>query len=130
MDVKGIGMRRIVVVFLTLLTALAFAAPVGAAPPGQGLGSFPVTCGDEEVEVIASSGSSFWIGDQHYLLTSESGTFTPEGGQAEPLGTNTFGKKKGLGSEIICTASFEEPGVGVFDITITAVAVPPTSSSG
>lgn len=118
-------MYRLFVVVLALAAMLAFAAPAGAAPPGSGLESFTVDCGGTETEVTVSAGSSFWIGDQHYLLTSESGTFTPDGGDPEPLGTNTFGNKKGLaGTEITCSAQFVEEG-GVFEIVITAVAVPP-----
>lgn len=120
-------MKRLIVVVLALVAMLAFAAPAGAAPPGQGFVSFPVTCDGEATEVTVTQGSAFWIGDQQYLLTSESGTFTPEGGEPEPLGTNTFGNKTGLaGTEITCTAVFQEP-EGVFTIEVTAVAVPPGS---
>ena len=96
------------VALLALLSVAVFAAPAAAAPPGQGLESFPLTCDGTTV----SSGASFWMGDQHYVLTSFTGTFTPEGGRPE-TSTRTFGQKTGLaGSEITSSATFVEPGVG------------------
>ena len=110
------------VALLALLSVAVFAAPAAAAPPGQGLESFPLTCDGTTV----SSGASFWMGDQHYVLTSFTGTFTPEGGRPETF-TRTFGQKTGLaGSEITCSATFVEPGVGTFAIMATGVAVPPS----
>ena len=114
------------VALLALLSGALFAAPAAAAPPGQGLESFPLTCDGTTVTATVSSGASFWIGDQHYVLTSFTGTFTPEGGRPETF-TRTFAQKTGLaGSEITCSATFVEPGVGTFAITATGVAVPPS----
>ncbi len=82
----------------------------------------PVMCGGTEVTVTVSSGASFWINGQHYLLTSFTGTFTPTGGPPETE-TKTYGKRKGLkGAEITCSASFSDT-QGTFDVTVTAVPV-------
>jgi hypothetical protein len=107
--------------------SLVFAGPTAAAPPGKGLESFHVTCdGGTHAIATVSAGSAFWIGAQQYVLTSFSGTFTPEQGAPESF-TQTFGQKKGLaGTLITCTGTFAEPGIGTLDFIATGVAVPPT----
>jgi hypothetical protein len=111
----------IVSLFALALTLLA--TPAVAAPPGGGLETIPVTCDGQEVTVTVSGGASFWIEDQHYVLTSFTGTFTPAEGEPETF-TKTYGQKTGLaGSEITCTATFEEA-EGTFEIRVSAVAVP------
>jgi hypothetical protein len=123
---RGEPVKKVRVALLALLSVAVFAAPAAAAPPGQGLESFELTCDGTTVTATTSSGASFWIGDQHYVLTSFTGTFTPEDGTPETF-TQTFGEKTGLaGSEITCSATFVEPGVGTFAITATGVAVPPS----
>ena len=118
-------MRKTFLALLVAAAAAVLAGPAAAAPPGGGLESFEVTCDGQQVTVNVSSGATFWLGDQHYVLTSFTGTFTPEEGEAETM-TQTYGQRRGLaGSEITCTASFEEPGEGTFDVLVTAVAVPP-----
>jgi hypothetical protein len=119
-------MKKVRVALLALLSVAVFAAPAAAAPPGQGLESFELTCDGTAVTATTSSGASFWIGDQHYVLTSFTGTFTPEEGTPETF-TQTFGQKAGLaGSEITCSGTLVEPGVGTFTLTATGVAVPPS----
>jgi hypothetical protein len=94
-----------------LLGLAAFASPAVAAPPGAGLETFPATCGSQAVTVTASAGASFWMGDQHYLLTSIDvpGMFHKD-----------YGHRTGLqGTEVHCTATLD----GV-TVNVTAVAVP------
>jgi hypothetical protein len=120
-------MKNVRVALLALLSVAMFAAPAAAAPPGQGLESFPVDCAGTTVTATVSGGASFWLGDQHYVLTSFTGTFTPEGGGTPETFTKTYGEKAGLaGSEITCSVTFVEPGQGTFAITATGVAVPPS----
>ena len=117
---------RVTMISLCAATGLtALAGPAAAAPPGVGLETFPVTCDGEEVTVTVSSGASFWIGEQHYVLSAFTGTFTPEDGEPEPPFTKSYGQKTGLaGDEITCSAAFTEPGEGTFEVLVTAVAVP------
>ena len=118
-------MKKVLLALLIIVSTVAVAAPATAAPPGKGLETFEVMCGEQPATVTVSAGSSFWIGDQHYVLTSFTGTFTPEEGEPETF-TQTFGAKRGLaGDEITCTATFVEPGEGTFTVVVTAVAVPP-----
>ncbi len=119
-------MKKAFLVLLVAAAAAVLAGPATAVPQGGGLETFDVTCDGEEVTVSVSSGATFWLGDQHYVLTSFTGTFTPEEGEPESE-TKTYGQRKGLaGSEITCTATFEEPGEGTFDVVVTAVAVGPS----
>jgi hypothetical protein len=120
--------RRWLALFALMAMSLVLAAQALAAPPGKGLQSFHVTCnGSPHVIATASAGSAFWIGAQQYVLTSFSGTFTPELGAPVSF-TQTFGQKKGLaGAQITCTGTFAEPGAGTLDFVATGVAVPPTS---
>lgn len=123
---EGRPMKKVRVALLALLSVAVFAAPAAAAPPGQGLESFELDCDGTTVTATVSAGASFWIGDQHYVLTSFTGTFTPEEGTPETF-TKTYGQRTGLaGSEITCSVTFVEPGEGTFAITATAVAVPPS----
>jgi hypothetical protein len=118
-------MKKLWFGLLALVATAVLSGTATAAPPGQGLETLAVTCNGQAVNVTVSAGSSFWIGDQHYVVTSFITTFTPEDGDPQTF-TETSGKKKGLaGSEITCTATFEEPGEGTFAIVVTAVAVPP-----
>jgi hypothetical protein len=117
--------KNVRVALLALVSVAVFAAPAAAAPPGQGLESLPADCDGTATTVTASSGAAFWVGDQHYVLTSFTGTFTPEGGTPETF-TKTFGQKTGQGgSEITCSGTVVEPGEGTFAFTATGVAVPP-----
>jgi len=94
-----------------LLGLAAFASPAVAAPPGAGLVTFPATCGSQAVTVTASAGASFWMGDQHYLLTSI---------DAPGMFHKDYGHRTGLqGTEVQCTATVE----GV-TVNVTAVTVP------
>ena len=116
--------RKVAIVSTTALLGLtAFAAPAAAAPPGAGLDTlFPATCeGLGEVTVTAANGggASFWLGDQHYLLTSIHATAGP-GIEF----SKDYGHRTGLqGTEIQCTAVIVEP-EGLITIDVTAVAVP------
>jgi hypothetical protein len=122
----GKPVKKVRVALLALVSVAVFAAPAAAAPPGQGLESLPADCDGTATTVTASSGASFWVGDQHYVLTSFTGTFTPEGGGTPETFTMTFGQRTGLGgSEITCSGSLVEPGEGTFAFTATGVAVPP-----
>ena len=101
-----------------VLGLAAFASPAAAAPPG--LDTFPATCSGQPVTVTAGNGdgASFWIGDQHYLLTSIDATAGPG------MFHKDFGHRTGLqGTEIQCTATIQEP-EGPITINVTAVAVP------
>ena len=115
--------HKVAIVSTTALLGLAaFAGPAAAAPPGAGFDTFPATCeGLGEVTVTAANGSgaSFWLGDQHYLLTSIHATAGPG------IEFNKdYGHRTGLqGTEIQCTAVIEEP-EGLITIDVTAVAVP------
>jgi hypothetical protein len=112
--------RLAIVSSSALLGLAAFASPAAAAPPGAGLDSFPATCDGQEVTVTTGGGgASFWLGDQHYLLTSVFAT----GGQ----GTfqKDYGQRTGLqGTEIQCTATIVDPEAGPITFDVTAVAVP------
>ena len=109
---------------LTLVAMLALAGTAIAAPSGKGLETLEVTCNGQDVMVTVSAGQSFWLGGQHYLIKSFTGTFTPETGDPETF-TQTYGQKKGLGTDTItCTATFVEPGEGSFAIVVSAVPVP------
>jgi hypothetical protein len=118
----GTMKARVAIVSSTALLGLAaFASPAAAAPPGAGLDTFPATCGGAAVTVTAGNGdgASFWIGDQHYLLTSIHATAGPG-----VTFQKDFGHRTGLqGAEIQCTAIFDEP-EGPITIDVTAVAVP------
>jgi len=104
-------------VFCIPLAAAVLISPATAAPNGKGLEQFPVNCGGTEVTVTVSSGASFWINGQHYLLTSFTGTFTATDGSTETE-TKTYGKRKGLeGAVITCSASFPDT-QGTFDVTV------------
>src|SRR5215212_7657704 len=98
---------RVAIVSSTALLGLAaFPSPAAAAPPGAGFDTFPATCGGAAVTVTAANGdgASFWIGDQHYLLTSIDATAGPG------MFHKDFGHRTGLqGTEIQCTAIIEEP---------------------
>lgn len=102
-----------------LLGLTAFTAPAAAQPPGAGLNTIEATCDGVGVTVtIAGDGASFWLGDQHYLLTSLVAT---SGGQEF---SKTWGNKVGLqGDGITCTGTLQEP-EGTVDFVVTAVAVP------
>jgi hypothetical protein len=101
-----------------LLGWAALASPAAAAPPGAGLETLTATCDGQSVTVTTSGGASFWLGDQHYLLTSIQGT-APGGMTFE----KSYGNRTGLGNEINCTATIEEP-EGTVTVVVTAVAVP------
>jgi hypothetical protein len=63
---------RAAIISMTALIGLAaLAGPVGAAPPGAGLDTLPVTCEGQDVTVTVTGGNaSFWLGDQRYVLLS------------------------------------------------------------
>jgi hypothetical protein len=110
--------RAAIISSSALLGLTAFAAPAAAAPPGAGLDTFTATCGGVPVTVTTGGGASFWLGDQHYLLTSIDATSGP--------GTfhKDYGQRTGKqGTEIQCTAIIEEP-EGLVTVNVTAVAVP------
>jgi hypothetical protein len=111
---------RLAIVSLTgLLGWTALAGPADAAPLGAGLETFPATCEElGDVTVTTGGGASFWLGDQHYLLTSVQAT-APGGMTFEKF----YGNRTGLGNEINCTATIEEP-EGLVTVVVTAVAVP------
>ncbi|HXF98825.1 MAG TPA: hypothetical protein VNJ46_09470 [Gaiellaceae bacterium] len=118
-------MKHVLAALSALAAAAVLAAPLHAAPSGKGLESFPVICDGAAVTVTVSSGASFWIGEQHYVLTSFTGMFTPPGGGTPETFTRTYGAKTGLaGGALTCSATFEDP-EGTFAVTVTAVAVPP-----
>jgi hypothetical protein len=110
--------RKVAIVSTTALLGLtAFAAPAAAAPPGAGLDTFPATCDGQPVTVTSNNGggASFWLGDQHYLLTSI---------DVPGLFHKDFGHRTGLqDTQIQCTATLDEP-EGTVTINVTAVAVP------
>ena len=119
-------MSKILFGLVTVLTLLAVAVPALAAPPGNGLEQIQgVTCNGEPVDVVtATNGTSFWIGEQHYTMTSFTGTFTPTGGDSETF-SQSYGQKRGLaGPAITCTGSDTSPD-GTFEFVVTAVPVPP-----
>jgi hypothetical protein len=112
--------RLAIVSSSALLGLAAFASPAAAAPPGSGLGSFPATCDGQEVTVTTGNGSgaSFWLDDQHYLLTSIVATSGP--GTFE----KDYGNRTGLlDTEIQCTGTIPDP-EGPITFDVTAVAVP------
>jgi hypothetical protein len=118
--------RPIMVSSFALLACTALAAPATAAPPGAGLETVPVTCDDDQTTTVTvSAGASFWLGEQHYVLTSFAVTFTPAGGGDPEMFSKTYGQRRGLaGDEITCTATLEEPGEGTAVIVATGVPVP------
>jgi len=111
--------RVAIVASSALLGLAAFATPAAAAPPGAGLDTFPAMCGDSPVTVTAGGGASFWLDDQHYLLTSIDATAGPG-----MTFHKDYGQRTGLqGTQIQCTATIEEP-EGLITVEVTAVAVP------
>ena len=111
--------RAAIVTLSALFGLTALATPASAAPPGVGLDSFPATCGGELVTVTTGGGAGFWLGDQHYLLTTVDATAGP--GQTFH---KDYGHRTGLqGTEIQCTATLVEP-EGLVTVNVTAVAVP------
>ena len=100
------------------IAALAFAtSSAAAAPQGSGLITEPgFDCGDfgDPVTIVHSQGSTGWIDQDHYVVTSFSGY---EGD--ELVFTKSFGKKTGFGDPITC--SIDEDG---FTIVVTAAKVP------
>lgn len=111
--------RAAIVASSALLGLTALAVPAAAAPPGEGLNTIPARCNGVPVTVtVGGDGASFWLGDQHYLLTSLDAT----------LGTETFrknwGHRTGLQGDMIeCTGTIEEP-EGTVEFVVAAVAVP------
>jgi hypothetical protein len=101
------------------------AGPAAAAPPGAGLQSFPATCDGQPVTVTvggqgggAGVAAGFWLGDQHYVLTTLDATAGPETFHKD------YGKRTGLqDTQITCTGTIEEP-EGLVRFVVTAVAVP------
>jgi hypothetical protein len=79
-----------------VVAALVSADPATAnAPQGNGLGSIPATCTPQggvpaAVTLTVTSGASFWIGDQKYVLKTM--TFTNDGDSF----TKDSGNKNGL----------------------------------
>ncbi|MEU4602484.1 hypothetical protein AB0F43_05850 [Kribbella sp. NPDC023972] len=108
---------------LALLASTVFVGTAAAAPPGAGLETVQATCGGQEVTATVTAGATFWVGEQHYLLTSFTGTFTPVEGEPETF-TKTYGQRQGLADEITCTGTEEVPGEGTFTFVVTAVPVP------
>jgi len=95
--------------------------PGGCRAARMGFDTFPATCDGQPVTVTAANGSgaSFWLGDQHYLLTSIHATDGPGIEFAKD-----YGHRTGLqDTQIQCTATIEEP-EGLITIDVTAVAVP------
>jgi hypothetical protein len=111
--------RAALVASSALLGLTALAGPAAAQPPGAGLNTITATCNGQDVTVtIAGDGTSFWLGDQHYLLTSLEATL---GGQEFSM---NWGQKVGLqGDQIECTGTLEQP-EGPVEFVVTAVAVP------
>jgi hypothetical protein len=118
----GIMKQKVAIVSSSALLGLAaFASPAAAAPLGAGLVTFPATCGGSAVTVTTTSGggAGFWLGDQHYLLTSIDATAGPG-----MTFHKDYGHRTGLqGSEIQCTGTLEEP-EGTITFEVSAVAVP------
>jgi hypothetical protein len=114
--------KRAAIVCLSALFGLtALATPASAAPPGVGLQTFPATCNGEPVTVTTGGGAGFWLGDQHYVLTTLDVTFETEEGPV--TFHKDYGKRTGLTDGITCTGTIVEPdGTGSF--TVTAVANP------
>ena len=108
------------------LAAVAASVVVGtgaAAPNGSGLEQLPVECDGVPTTVTVSSGASFWLDGNQYLLSTFTGTFTPLVGDVE-VETKTYGNRTGLtGTPITCTTSFADPAEGTFEIVVTAVPV-------
>jgi hypothetical protein len=116
--------RATIATSLGILASTALVGPAAAAPPGAGLETVTATCAGQEVTATVTAGASFWIGEQHYLLSSFTGTFTPVEGDPETF-TKTYGQRQGLAAgEITCTGSEEVPGEGTFTFVVTAVPVP------
>ncbi|HSD82028.1 MAG TPA: hypothetical protein VLB47_15275 [Solirubrobacteraceae bacterium] len=86
------------------LAALAPAAAQAGAPQGGGLlqGHESTCSGLGDVTMTLSGGTSFWIGDSHYLVKS----VTFSGGYT---GTYAYGNKTGLGATIQCQGTFAGP---------------------
>jgi hypothetical protein len=115
---------RAAIVSLSALFALtALATPASAAPPGVGLDTFPGTCNGQPVTVTTGGGAGFWLGDQHYVLTTLDVTFETE--QGPVTFHKDYGHRTGLtDSTITCTATIVDPEGGTGFATVTAVAVP------
>jgi hypothetical protein len=106
--------RAAIVCSSALFALTAVAIPASAAPPGQGLETFPATCDGQPVTVTTGGGAGFWLNGEHYVLTTLHVTFETE------QGTQTFdkdyGRRTGLtDSTITCTGTIMEPeGPGTF----------------
>ena len=101
--------------------ALLVPAAAAGAPRGNGLDTTPAVCAGQETVVTHSAGSTFWLGDDHYVITVFTGTFTPVGGEPETF-TKTSGNKNGLGPTITCTGS-ESDASGTFAFEVTGALV-------
>ena len=107
--IEGEHMKRLLA--LGALTAAAVVLPalpaVADAPPGQGLETFTVVCGDDTITVVGTVGDSAsrWIDDQHMVQLLI--TFTPTGG-AEIV-VKAYGQKTGLAANAVtCTVTFPD----------------------
>lgn len=94
-----------------------------AAPPGRGLETVEVSCAGIATEVTVTGGSSFWIGDTHYVLVSFEGTFTPTEGEPESF-VQRYGRKVGRGYVAISCTGSESDESGTFTFVAEGVAVP------
>ena len=106
---KGKHMKRLLA--LGALTAAAVALPalpaVADAPPGQGLETLTVVCGDDTITVVGTVGDSASrsIDDQHMVQLLI--TFTPTGG--EEIVAKAYGHKTGLATNAVtCTVTFPD----------------------
>ena len=95
-----------------IVAALASAAPAMAnAPQGNGHGTVNSSCG----LLTVTSGSSIWVGEQHYLVQRVTFTNGPDSF------TKESGNKNGLSGDITCTGSFIDPEFGLTSFNATLV---------
>lgn len=116
-------MRRLLVVFLTLLLVGLIAVPATASTP-KGLEvrfaqSGTWSCGETEVSIVAPGHRVVWVDGDQYLATHLDYNFVSEG--VDESWSYDFGGPKG--EPFVCNGEIDEQG-GLLTIEASAVKVP------
>lgn len=120
---------QVVAGLAVVASVMGSAAPAAAVPPGLAKRAPDVfNCAGETVLLVDGNGRSGWLGDTLVVLRSfeVEGSFTPEGGEPEPVVRHREFGRGPTSEAVTCTAGILDvvPGDGTFRATVTIVAVP------